>query len=160
MLTLILALAIATHPIPHHAQTPHDVWTLACAVEAAATPLVSARLLLAVAWVESTWHHSPNGNPNHCGSWQQNPAVSAMWGDACWKGSELSCRQPGFAPVDCEELTDQRRAAVVAARHLTYIIARRGLRGGLCRYHGAAVDSTRCANYMRRVCGALTEVCP
>jgi hypothetical protein len=162
MTTLLLALTIALHPIPHHARTPHDVWTLANAVESAATPLVSARLLLAVAWVESTWHHNPTTNPNHCGAWQQNPApdISAMWGDDCWDGHTVTCRQPGGAGVDCEELTDQFRAAVVAARHLTYTISRRGLIGGLCRYHGAPADSERCASYTRRVCGALPEVCP
>jgi hypothetical protein len=155
-----LALTILTHPVPHFAESPADAWTLANAVESAATPLVSARLLLAVGFVESTWHHSPDGNTRHCGTWQQNPAYSAMWGDACWKGDESSCRQPGSAPVDCEELTDQFRAAVIAARHLTYTIERRGLIGGLCRYHGAPSDSERCRSYTRRVCSAITGVCP
>ena len=161
MTTLLLALTIALHPIPHHARTPHDVWTLATAVESAATPLVSARLLLAVGFVESTWHHSPAGNPNHCGTWQQNPApdISAMWGDDCWDGHTVTCRQPGGAGVACEELTDQFRAAVIAARHLHYVIERRGLRRGLCRYLGQPFKSEECADYLGRVCSAITGVC-
>jgi hypothetical protein len=157
MLTLLLALTIATTP-GHHATTPHDAYTFANAATTHATPLVSARLLLAVAWVESTWHPAPTSNPNHCGPWQQNPAMSGMWGDDCADGQ---CRQPGGMGVDCEELSgDVYRAAEVASRHLHYVIHRRGLRGGLCRYHGQPMGSPGCVEYLARVDRALSLVTP
>jgi hypothetical protein len=159
MTTLLLALTIALHPIPHHARTPHDIWTLANAVESAATPLVSARLLLAVGFVESTWHPDPRSNRAHWGTWQQNPEVGWMWGDDCWDGDQVICTGIGQG-VTAKELTNQRRAAVIAARHLTYMVREYGFRAGVCWYRGASPRSELCASYYGRVCGALPEVCP
>ena len=153
MLTLLLALTIATTP-GHHATTAHDIWTMAhaCATEAPPHGLDPA-LLCAVAWVESRWSYRAT-NGHHCGAWQQSPAWSAMWGDDCWDGSTLLCRQPGGAGVDCEELMDVPTAARVAARHLAYLSARYDR--PLCRYSGSTgINCERYEGAVERVRGLL-----
>ena len=144
MTTLLLAIALALHPT---APTPHDalLFARACTTEGRRHN-VDPALLCAVAWVESRWTYDAT-NRGHCGAWQQSPRWSQMWGDDCWKGAELACRQPGGAGVTCEELVDVPTAARVAARHLSYLQAR--YPDALCRYAGATGE--RCGRYVEAV---------
>lgn len=155
MTALLLTLAILQAD-GHFATTPLDAWSFASACTRHATPLVPARLLCAVAWVESTLHPAPTSNPNHCGAWQMNPDISALWHDDCWVGDRCVCDWRDTVNVDCEEVVwNVDRAAEIAARHLHYVIERRSVRRGLCRYHGQLWESPGCDQYLTRVDRAL-----
>ena len=120
------------------------------------TENISAERLCAIAHVESRYIFNAVNNSGHCGSWQQHPKWSLMWGDDCYDNyGRLICRQPGGNGLSCEELLDVYVSARVAARHLNYLY-RRNNRNYLCRYAGAT--GQRCVNYTNSVSRIENEI--